>query len=113
MAPTLEGPWRTIIALSAWAPTTLRFNVNGEKVNKGLSWLLDKIDWEIPIEGEVRKGIVRRLRHLLAFKLDGELDVGPVSFDWTDEGFLLDVGLSYQLGRWALGTGAHAPPADR
>jgi hypothetical protein len=109
MAPTLEGPWRTIIALSAWAPTTLTFDVNGEKINKGLSWLLDKLDWEIPIEGEVRKGSFGAYAHLLAFKLDGELDVGPASFDWNDEGFLLDVGLSYQLGRWALGTGARAP----
>jgi len=30
MAPTLEGPWRTMIALSLWAPTTVKFGVETE-----------------------------------------------------------------------------------
>ena len=101
MAPTLEGPWRTTIALSAWAPTTLTFDVNGEKVNKGLSWLLDKLDWEIPIEGEVRKGSFGAYAHLLGARapsltvepftgarlfydpVDIDIDLGPLGDSTT------------------------------
>ncbi len=36
MAPTLEGPWRSRIALNGW--------------------LLNRLDYEIPIDVEVRKG---------------------------------------------------------
>ena len=113
MAPTLEGPWRSRIALNGWMPTTLKFSVDTESesgsVTEDLNWLLDHMDYIIPISGEVRKGSFGAYANLLAFKLTGTLDAGPARFDWDDHGFLLDVGLSYQLGRWALGTGARAP----
>ena len=113
MAPTLEGPWRSRIALNGWMPTTLKIAVDTESdsgsVTEDLNWLLDHMDYMIPISGEVRKGSFGAYANLLAFKLTGTLDAGPARFDWDDHGFLLDVGLSYQLGRWALGTGARAP----
>jgi hypothetical protein len=113
MAPTLEGPWRSRIALNGWLPTTLKITVDTESdsgsVTEDAGWLLDHMDYIIPISGEVRKGSFGAYANLLAFKLTGTLDAGPVRLDWDDHGFLLDVGLSYQLGHWALGTGARAP----
>jgi hypothetical protein len=113
MAPTLEGPWRSRIALNGWMPTTLKITVDTESdsgsVTEDLDWLLNHLDYIIPISGEVRKGSFGAYANLLAFKLTGTLDAGPARLDWDDHGFLLDVGLSYQLGHWALGTGARAP----
>jgi hypothetical protein len=60
MAPTLEGPWRSRIALNGWAPTGLKITVDTESesgsVTEDLNWLLDHMDYIIPISGEVRKG---------------------------------------------------------
>ena len=113
MAPTLEGPWRSRIALNGWMPTTLKITVDTESdsgsVTEDLDWLLNHLDYIIPISGEVRKGSFGAYANLLAFKLTGTLDAGPARLDWNDHGFLLDVGLSYQLGHWPLGTGARAP----
>jgi len=113
MAPTLEGPWRSRIALNGWMPTTLKITVDTESdsgsVTEDLDWLLNHLDYIIPISGEVRKGSFGAYANLLAFKLTGTLDAGPARLDWNDHGFLLDVGLSYQLGHWPLGTGARVP----
>jgi hypothetical protein len=113
LAPTLEGAWRSRITLNAWLPTTLKFSVDdgseSGSTTEHLNWLLRNIVYEIPTDVEVRKGSFGAYAHLLAFKLRGTIDVGRATLDWDDHGFLLDVGLSYELGRWALGTGAGAP----
>jgi opacity protein-like surface antigen len=110
MAPTLEGPWRTNISLSAWAPSRVRFKTdNGESketVNKNLGWLLDVIDYEVPIEVEVRKGSFGAYAHLLAFKISDTIHSGHLSLEYDDAGYLLDAGISYELGHWALGSEA-------
>ena len=110
MAPTLEGPWRTNISLSAWAPSRVRFKTdNGESketVNKNLGWLLDVIDYEIPFEVEVRKGSFGVYAHLLAFKISDTIHSGHLSLEYDDAGYLLDAGISYELGHWALGSEA-------
>jgi len=97
------------ISLSAWAPSRVRFQTdNGESketVNKNLGWLLDVIDYEIPFEVEVRKGSFGVYAHLLAFKICDTIDRGHLSLDYDDEGYLLDAGISYELGHWALGSG--------
>lgn len=113
MAPTLEGPWRTNISLSAWAPTTVKIQTdNGESketIDKGLDWLLDVIDNEVPFEFEVRKGSFGVYAHLLAFKISDTIQQGHLRLDFVDPGYLLDTGISYELGHWALGTGESAP----
>ena len=110
MAPTLEGPWRTNISLSAWAPSRVRFQTdNGESketVNKNLGWLLDVLDYEIPFEVEVRKGSFGAYAHLLAFKISDTIHSGHLSLEYDDQGYLLDAGISYELGHWALGSEA-------
>ena len=81
MAPTLEGPWRSRIALNGWMPTTLKITVDTESdsgsVTEDLDWLLNHLDYIIPISGEVRKGSFGAYANLLAFKLTGTLDAGP------------------------------------
>jgi len=113
MAPTLEGAWRSRIALQGWLPTTIKVCVDSDSDSgcetKDLGWLLNHVDYMIPIDVEVRKGSFGAFVHTLVFKLDGTMQAGPAKVDWTDEGFLMDTGLSYELGRWALGKGARAP----
>jgi hypothetical protein len=114
MAPTLEGPWRFRTALQGWLPTTIEACVKTDADSgcdkEDLGWLLDHVDWMIPIDLEVRKGSFGAFAHILGFKLDGTLDdAGPAQVDWTDEGVLIDTGLSYEFGRWAL-KGGTLPP---
>lgn len=109
MAPTLEGPWRKSISLSLWAPTSVTFKTdNGESketINKNLGWLLDVIDYEVPLEVEFRKGSFGVYAHLLAFKISDTIEQGHLKLNYDDEGYLLDAGISYELGHWALGSG--------
>jgi hypothetical protein len=113
MTPTLEGPWRSRIALQGWLPTTIKACVDSGSDSgcdtEDLGWLLDNVGWMIPIDIEVRKGSFGAFVHTLGFKLEGTLNAGPAQVDWTDEGVLIDTGLSYELGHWALGGGARAP----
>jgi hypothetical protein len=113
MAPTLEGPWRKNISLSLWAPTRVTFESdNGESketIHKNLGWLLDVIDYEVPLEVEFRKGSFGVYAHLLAFKISDTIESGHLSLEYDDAGYLLDAGISYELGHWALGSGESPP----
>ena len=84
MAPTLEGPWRSRIALNAWLPTAIKITVETESdsgsTTEDIGWLINHIDYIIPISGEVRKGSFGAYANLLAFKLTGTLDAGPARF---------------------------------
>jgi hypothetical protein len=109
MAPTLEGPWRTNISLSAWAPVKVKFKSdNGESqetISKNLDWLIDVLDYEVPIEIEVRKGSFGIYAHLLAFRLSDTIEKGHLRLNYVDQGYLLDTGISYELGHWTLNSG--------
>jgi hypothetical protein len=111
--PTLEGPWRFRIAVDGFMPTDIKLTVRTPAAHgsetKDLNWLVDNLDYVIPIDAEVRKGSFGAFAHLFAFKLTGDMDAGPAHLDWDDEGFLLDVGISYELGRWPLGAGERFP----
>lgn len=113
MAPTLEGPWRKNISLSLWAPTRVRFKSdNGESIatiDQDLGWLLDVINYEVPLEFEFRKGSFGVYAHLLAFKISDTLESGHLRLEYNDAGYLLDTGISYELGHWALGSGERPP----
>ncbi len=63
----------------------------------------------MPPEFYVRKGSFGVYWKTLGFILKGTTQVGPAKLDWDDSGFLMDLGLSYELGRWALGEGPNAP----
>jgi len=89
MAPTLEGPWRTNISLSLWAPTNVTFKSdNGESketIHKNLSWLLDVIDYEVPLEAEFRKGSFGVYAHLLGFKINDTIESGHLKLKYDPE----------------------------
>lgn len=111
MTPTLEGPWQFRAALNGWLPTTLKLYTDtprggSNSITEDADWLIDNLDYIVPIEGEIRKGSFGVYANLLVFGLDGNTQSGDVGLEWDDAGFLLDVGLSYQLGHWALGKGA-------
>jgi hypothetical protein len=112
-SPTLKGPWRRSIALSLWAPKELKIETitpeGKSTIRKNLNWVGHHMDYEVPFEFEVRKGSFGAYAHLLAFKLTGEAGDEEVHAKYDDEGFLLDTGISYELGTWALGSGADAP----
>jgi hypothetical protein len=112
-APTLAGSWRTRIALHGWLPNVLKVSVDTPEgsgsTTKDLGWLLSNLDWILPIDVETRKGSFGAYVHTLAFSLDGATRAGPADISWNDAGFLMDLGLSYELGRWALGVEQRAP----
>ena len=109
ISPTLDGPWRFRAALNAWLPTVVPVTVDGTKKNIYTGWLLRHLDFYMPIDIEVRKGSFGVYWHTLGFILKGSTQVGPAKIKWNDSGFLMDVGLSYEIGRWALGEGPNAP----
>lgn len=112
-APTLAGSWRTRIALHGWLLNVLKVSIDTPEGSgsetKDLGWLLSNLDWMLPIDVETRKGSFGAYVHTLAFKLDGTMRSGSADIKWKDEGFLMDLGLSYELGRWALGVKQSAP----
>jgi hypothetical protein len=111
--PTLKEPWRRSVALSLWAPKEIKVDAitpeGTTTIRKNLNWLIQHLDYEVPLEFELRKGTFGVYAHLLAFKLNGETGNKEVHANWDDEGFLLDTGISYELGTWALGSGSDAP----
>jgi len=113
IAPTLAGPWRTRVALHGWLVNSLHVSIDtsgeSDSTTKEIGWILGKLDWVLPIDVETRKGSFGAYVHTLAFSLDGEMRTGPADIEWNDEGFLMDLGLSYELARWTLGSGQRAP----
>ncbi len=109
IAPTFDGPWRFRFALNAWLPTVVPVTVDGKKENVYLGFILRHLDFYMPPEFYVRKGSFGVYWKTLGFILKGSTQVGPAKIKWDDSGFLMDVGLSYELGRWALGEGPNAP----
>ena len=101
------------MALNGWLPTTIKLSMEIDGVssseNKGLGWLLDHLKYDIPINGEVRKGSFGFFAHTFFFKVGGERDTGIARIKWSDHGFWIDTGFSYELGRWAVGDGPRAP----
>ena len=112
-APTLEGDWRFRLALNGWIPDSIPITVDaGNKSGSktlDVGFLLDHLGYALPFDGEARKGTFGVYLHTITFKFVGTTDVGPAAIRWSDVGSLIDVGFSYELGRWDLGGEAGAP----
>jgi hypothetical protein len=83
-----------------------------DKTTVTANFLIDNLKYMVPIDGEVRKGSFGFFAHTLFFKIEGNRDVGKRSgheLKFDDHGFIIDTGLSYELGTWALGEGLLAP----
>jgi hypothetical protein len=113
IGPTFEGPWRFRVALNGWVPTTIKVTLNdgqeSDTVTKSTRWLLDDLKYVIPVNGEVRKGSFGFFVHTFFFKVKSTRNLRHARIKWNDHGFWIDTGLSYELGRWALGDGPRAP----
>jgi hypothetical protein len=111
--PTLEGDWRFRLALNGWIPDSIPIHADAGNQSGSdtldIGWLLDHLGYALPLNGEVRKGAFGLYLHTIAFKFVGTVDAGPASIRFDDHGALIDVGLSYELGRWRLGEGSGAP----
>lgn len=110
---TLEGDWRFRLALNAWIPNAIPISVDTVEQNGSrtldVGFILDHLGYVFPIDGEARKGTFGVYLHTLTFKLVGSVDTGSAVLKWNDAGALIDVGVSYELGRWNLGEGSGAP----
>jgi hypothetical protein len=112
-APTLEGDWRFRLALNGWIPDSIPISVeagnrSGSKT-LDVGFLLDHLGYFFPFDAEARKGTFGVYLHTITFKIVGTVDTGTAVIRWNDAGSLMDVGLSYELGRWDLGGGTGAP----
>ncbi len=114
LAPTLEGDWRFRVALDIWAPFTLEIDassaVGSGELDEDLLWLLEDLEYYIPIDLQVRKGSFGLFLHNFVIGLDGDREIlGPIQLDWDLTLLMFDVGISYELGRWRLWDESNAP----
>lgn len=120
LSPTLEGDWRFRIAANIWAPNVIRIDVSNARgsggLNENLKWLLKSMSYYVPVDFAVRKGSFGVYAHTLFLGLKGGTLLlgdspllGPIDMDWNTPLFLIDAGVSYELGRWRLWDSAKAP----
>lgn len=113
IGPTLEGPWRFRLAVNTWLTNVVEIGVQAGGASadgtEDLRWVLNHLKWLFPIDGEVRKGSFGIFAHSLSLKLAGQIETRLARVEWNDTMALNDVGLSYELGRWALGDAPRAP----
>ena len=111
--PTLEGDWRFRLALNGWIPDSIPITVDAGKKSGSktldIGFILDHLGYALPFDGEARKGTFGIYLHTLTFKLVGSVDTRVAMIKYNDAGSLMDVGLSYELGRWDLGREAGVP----
>jgi hypothetical protein len=110
ISPTFDGAWRFRFALNGWLPTSLKIKVDDGDVNQsttvGTDFILGNLKFIVPIDLAVRKGSFGAYMNTLAFKIGGSTQVGIVAnIDWDVSAFLMDIGLSYELGKWIIGEG--------
>ncbi|MBW2401314.1 MAG: hypothetical protein JRG80_19005 [Deltaproteobacteria bacterium] len=120
LSPTLKGDWRFRIAANIWAPNVVQIDVSTSRGNGGLDenlkWLLKSMSYYVPVDFAVRKGSFGVYLHTLFLGLKGDTELlegshllGPIELDWNVPLFLIDAGVSYELGRWRLWDSAKAP----
>ena len=120
LSPTLEGDWRFRIAANIWAPNVINIDVKTARgdggLNENLKWLLKSMSYYVPVDFETRKGSFGVYLHTLFLGLNGDTQLlegshllGPIELDWHVPLFLIDAGVSYELGRFRLWNSAKAP----
>jgi hypothetical protein len=112
--PTLEGDWRFRVSLSAFLPQdipiTVQTPLGSETETLHLNtFLLPALTYYIPIDAEIRKGPFGVFAHTIWYKLRDSQRIGRFRHEWDDHGWLIDTGISYEVGSWNLGEGPRAP----
>ena len=117
-APTLLGDWRFRVALNGWLPTTILIDGmsagGGGTVEESSGWFFESLKYYVPIDLQARKGPFGAFVAPIVIGLeDSEHFTGPLGerrkVTVEEEVFLMDFGLSFELGRWHLGKGADSP----
>jgi len=111
--PTFEGPWRFRIAVNGWAPNFIEICADAGMAQDCLR--LDygfvfsyRLKYFVPVDFETRKGAFGAYLHTLFYRFQGNTGSGQPQLDYDDTLSLIDVGVSYEVGRWALGEGPSA-----
>ena len=107
ISPTFDGAWRFRFTLNGWVPTALTITLDDgtekSSTTVGTDFILGNLKFLLPIDLSVRKGSFGTYMNTLAFKIGGSTTVGGVArIDWDVAAFLMDVGISYELGKWTL-----------
>jgi hypothetical protein len=115
--PSVDGPWRFAVVIWGWlpeAPADITLGPAEADLPESLDTILDSVQWGAFLDLEARKGpfgayatpIVLGLRD--SFHVTGPLGVRR-RVAISEKAVLMDFGVSYELGRWQLGTEADSP----
>jgi hypothetical protein len=111
--PTLAGDWRFRVALNGWIPDAVPVHISTKGKSDSTTlypgFFFNHLGYAIPLDFEARKGSFGSYVHTISFRLVGTTRARRAVITWKSNGYLIDTGLSYELGRWALGGGACAP----
>ncbi len=107
--PTTEGPWRFTFAGYGWlpdAPADIKLNHGDATLPEDLGTIIDDLQFGAMADLELRKGSFGAyFAPIIIFLQDTEVINGPlrshkVTID--EDAYLMDFGLSYEVGRWQL-----------
>jgi hypothetical protein len=105
--PTTEGPWRFTFAGYGWlpdAPAEIKLNHGDATLPEDLGTIIDDLQFGAMADLELRKGSFGAYFAPIVVVLD-DSEVIPVlnrRVTVSEDVYLMDFGLSYELGRWQL-----------
>jgi hypothetical protein len=114
---TLTEPWRFAVIGWGWAPRApadIKLGRADAEIPESLDTILDSFQWGAMLDLQARKGPFGAFVAPIVIGLeDSEHFTGPLGerrkVTVEEEVFLMDFGLSFELGRWHLGQGADSP----
>ena len=114
--PSSTSCWRP----SGWESIDVSTARGDGGLNENLGWLLNNMSYYVPVDFATRKGSFGVYLHTLFLGLNGDAQLlegshilEPIELDWHVPLFLIDAGVSYELGRWRLWDGAISPELTR
>jgi hypothetical protein len=114
---TITEPWRFAVIGWGWAPDApadIKLGRADAELPESLDTILDDLQWGAMLDLEARKGPFGAFVAPIVIGLEDSEDfIGPLGerrkIKVSEEVFLIDFGLSFELGRWHLGKGADSP----
>jgi hypothetical protein len=107
--PTIEGPWRFTLAGYGWlpeAPAEIDLGPVDDTLPEDLGTIIDGLQFGAMADLELRKGSFGAyFSPIVVFLSDSEHIDGPIErhkVTLNEDVYLMDFGLSYEVGRWQL-----------
>jgi hypothetical protein len=105
--PTIEGPWRFVFAGYGWlpdAPADIKLAHDDEELPEDFGTIFDSLQFGAMVDLELRKGSFGAyFAPIVVFLEDSEIIPGVNrKVTLNEDVFLMDFGLTYELGRWQL-----------